>query len=363
MHISSLSIYRYKVPLTAPVKMPMRVMHRREGLLIRIASVDGEVGWGEASPLPGYSRERLHEATRQAFKLKRILTGHHFNDEWDELEDAVDALGRGSELVASVRFGVELALRNLFAEEREEMLPAMLTESPQEEVRVGALITSEERAQVLEEAHRLRDEGYRAVKFKVGRGSIEEEAKTARALAETLGSQIELRLDANRAWDLDEAVDFAEALGDTPISYIEEPLYRAAELPAFVEETGVPVALDETLRDLTPDDLADHDYASAVVLKPMVLGGMSRTLRMVHKARELGLKAVLSSAYETGIATMGLVVLAATLDDPRPMGLDTYRKLDKDVVRPRLKMEGGRIDVESLVTIKRTMNGHMLREV
>ncbi len=362
MQISSLSIYRYKVPLAVPITLPMRRLHRREGLLIRIASVDGDVGWGEAAPLPGFSRERLQEATRQAFKLKRILTGHTIAQGWDDLEEAVDELARGSELVASVRFGLELALRNLYAEEQEQSLPRMMDGDARAEVRVNALIEGT-RDEALEEAHRLREEGYRAVKFKVGRGDVAEEARTARALAETLGAEIELRLDANQAWDLDEALAFAEHLDGAPIAYLEEPLYKPEELPQFVEQTGLPVALDESLRDLPAEALAEHAYARAVVLKPTVLGGMAHVLRLARRAAELDMRAVLSGAYETGIATMGLVAMAATLPAGEPMGLDTYRRLEQDVVRPRLKMEGGRIDVEPLATIKRTMNGHMLREV
>ncbi len=362
MHISSLSIYRYKMPLSAPIVLPMRRLHRREGLLMRIASNEREVGWGEVSPLPGFSREHLQEATRQAFKLKRIMTGHTLTDDWEALEDVLEDVARGSELAPSVRFGLELALRNLFAEAHERSLPAMMAEAPHARVAVTGLVTGTPE-EMLDDALDLHEEGYRALKIKVGRGEMEEEARLVRTLDEIMGEEVALQPDANQGWDLDEALEFVEHLDGTPVAYLEEPLYRPEELPQFVEETGVPVALDESLREVSDEALDRHTYAHAVVLKPTVLGGMARTLRRARRASALGLVPVLSSAYETGIGTMGLVALAAVMDEERPVGVGAYRWLEQDVVRPRLKMAGGCIDVEPLSTIKRTMNGHMLREV
>ena len=100
------------------------------------------------------------------------------------------------------------------------------------------------------------------------------------------------------------------------------------------------MALDESLAELAPSDLAEHSYAAAAVLKPMVLGGYAHTIRWAEEAAKLGMRASLSSLFETGIALSGLVRLASALPEDEPAGLDTYRFIERDVVIPRLKLDG-----------------------
>ena len=95
-----------------------------------------------------------------------------------------------------------------------------------------------EPVEVLEEARRMRDTGYRSVKLKVGARTIAEDATLVRALGEELGDGISPRLDTNRAWGYEEAAEF---LRDAAcFEYIEEPLADPERLPEFVGEFGVP---------------------------------------------------------------------------------------------------------------------------
>jgi O-succinylbenzoate synthase len=108
----------------------------------------------------------------------------------------------------------------------------------------------------------------------------------------------------------------------------------------------VPVALDESLVGMEPEDLEENRYARAVVLKPTLLGGISRTLRMAEHALRLGMTPVLSSAYESGVGTTALVALAAGIGErPIPAGLDTYRVLAEDVLDAPLALLAPHVDV------------------
>jgi o-succinylbenzoate synthase len=202
--------------------------------------------------------------------------------------------------------------------------------------------------EALEEARRIRSAGYEAVKLKVGGRAVEEDIELVHALNEELGSTVALRLDANRAWSLEEAERFARGTAGLRFEYVEEPLADPAQLPSFVGTSGVPVALDESLAGMEPETLEAHPYARAVVLKPTLLGGLSRTLRFAKRASDLGVKPVISSAYETGIGTAALVALAAGVGEEEvPAGLDTYRRLAGDVLHPRLDLPAPRVDVRA----------------
>lgn len=192
---------------------------------------------------------------------------------------------------------------------------------------------------VLAEGRRLRDAGYETVKLKVGRRGVEEDAALVWALREVLGEAVGLRLDANRVWSFREAARFAQATEDAGYEYIEEPLDDPSGLKDLAREHGVPVALDESLVGMAPGELAAHDYARAVVIKPTLAGGISRALRFAEEARSLGLTPVISSAYEAGVGTEALVALAAATGGGKvAAGLDTYRRLGADVLYPPLNI-------------------------
>ncbi|MCA1688176.1 MAG: o-succinylbenzoate synthase [Actinobacteria bacterium] len=356
--LSGFDLYRYELPFSEPLTLKGRLLRRREGLLLELTGEGGVAGWGEASPLPGFSREGLDETAAQLRDLASSMMGREITDDWMDPDGSfsreLDAMG----LARSVRFGLELALWNLYGAARGRSLAELITPRPRTMVPVNALI-SDPPDRAIEEAHRVRSAGYEAVKLKVGGRAVEEDIDLVRALSEELGDAVALRLDANRAWSLDEAERFARGTAGLRFEYVEEPLADPAQLPSFARTCGVPVALDESLAGMEPEALEDHGYARAIVLKPTLVGGISRTLRFAALASRLGMEPVISSAYETGVGTAALVDLAAAVGNEEiPAGLDTYRRLADDVLRPRLDLPAPRVDVRA---VARTRHGIDLR--
>ena len=332
------TVYRYILPLSESSAAGGSGA-RREGALIQLKDEDGNVGWGEAAPLPGFSRESLDDALRQLAAT-------------DEPEE---------EPYPSVRFALELSRLSLRAAASGEPLSRLLSPAPRDTVELNALISGDPR-HAPAEARRLRQAGYRAVKLKVGRRSVDGEASLVRDLAAELDG-VSLRLDANRAWSLEEALAFTRGVEGLDVEYVEEPLAEPALLPRFASESGLPVALDESLAGTDAAALEDHGYASAVVLKPTLLGGFSRSLALAARADDLGMKAVVSSAFESGVGTLGLAALAAALPgEGYPAGLDTYRRLGADVLRPPLEL-GPVLDVAELLGAERELETRYLESV
>ena len=179
------------------------------------------------------------------------LRGARFDPQGDDLGPSV-----GFELAAamspSVRFGLETALANL--SRRMEDRSAAELACFDGAIPVNGLLAGS-REQVLADARRLRNGGCRAVKLKVGSRPVAEDEELTRVVRAVIGDGMGLRLDANRSWSLEQAVEFGRAVGDTNIEYLEEPLRAPAHLADFFDATGIPVALDESLLELRPDDL------------------------------------------------------------------------------------------------------------
>ncbi|HSL01722.1 MAG TPA: o-succinylbenzoate synthase [Rubrobacteraceae bacterium] len=358
MNIAGFRLYRYDLPLTEPLSLGGETLERRAGLLLKLAGEDGAVGWGESSPLPGFSLESLEEAASELGTIGASLLGREITGGWSDPGGEISRWLDAMTPVPSGRFGLELAVWNLCAAAQGASLAELVSPSPSGTVMVNGLLTGP-LAGVHREARGMRNAGYRTVKLKVGRRSVTEDAGLVRALAGELGEDVALRLDANRAWSLEEAGEFARAVRGSRFEYVEEPLRDPGLLPDFVRETGLPVALDESLITMEPEALGEHRYATAVVLKPTLLGGLSAALRFAGEASRLGMAPVVSSAYETGVGTAALVALAAAIDGDVPAGLDTYRRLADDVVSPRLALPAPVVDVRAACAPREILKGNL----
>lgn len=346
MKLAGFRLYRYDLPLAEPLALGGETLERRSGLLLKLTAENGANGWGETSPLPGFSRESLEEAASELGALAASLPGREMAGEYSGPGDEISRWLDRMRPAPSVRFGLELAVRNLGAVAQGASLAELLSPSPSATVAVNGLLSGPSDT-VLVEARRMRDAGYRAIKVKVGGRSVTEDAALVRALAGELGEGVTLRLDANRAWSFEESAEFARAVRGSRFEYVEEPLRDPELLPDLVRETGLPVALDESLIAMGLGALGEHRYAAAVVLKPTLLGGLSVALRLAGEASRLGMTPVVSSAYETGVGTAALVALAAAIDGGVPAGLDTYRRLADDVVSLRLALPAPVIEVRA----------------
>jgi o-succinylbenzoate synthase len=353
MKLARFDLYRYSLPFYRPLTLMNTTLFRREGILLRLSGDDGSEGWGETAPLPGFSAESQVEAASQLRRLAASMIGCEVN------EDRVDPygeFGRDLDRIApSVRFGFELALWNLYGDSSARTLGEMVAPAPRSVVPVNGLIAGSP-AEVLEEARRMREAGFGSVKLKVGTRTVAEDAALIHALAEELGEGVSLRFDANRAWDYEEAAEFVGGTAGVRFEYVEEPLADPARLPDLVREFGVPVALDESLVGMEPEKV-EEIFAVAFVLKPTLVGGISRTLRVAGQALRLGVTPVVSSAYESGVGMAALVALAAGIGDrPVPAGLDTYRTMAEDVLETPLKLPAPEVDVGETAQASRTID-------
>jgi len=178
------------------------------------------------------------------------------------------------------------------------------------------------------------------VKVKVGVDIASAEVDRVAAVRDAIGPSGRLRVDANGAWGVDQAVAMIGRLAPFDIELVEQPVASLEDLAAVRRQVDVPVAADECVRDL--DDarrLAALGAADALVVKVQPLGGMAATLRVMEAA---GVAVIVSSMYETSVGLSAGLALAAALDDlPYACGLGTAGLLAADVVTdPLLAVDG-----------------------
>ena len=200
-----------------------------------------------------------------------------------------------------------------------------------------------------EQAHALvRASGCGTAKVKVaepGQSPADDQARLE-AVRDALGPDGWIRVDANGAWSVDEAVEAVRMLERAAggLEYVEQPCASVEELAAVRRRVETPIAADESIRRAAdPYRVRDLEAADIAVLKVQPLGGVRACLRI---AEDIGLPVVVSSALETSIGIAAGVALAAALPElPYACGLATVSLLTADVTPAPLLPVGGLLAV------------------
>jgi len=159
------------------------------------------------------------------------------------------------------------------------------------------------------------------------------------AAVRQLRHDAKLRVDANRGWSVDQAIEAAEKLGE--LEYIEQPCATVEELAEVRRRTSTAIAADESIRRAAdPYRVAELGAADVAVCKVAPLGGVDKLLRI---ARDLDLDVTVASALDTAVG-MDAGLVAAKLTGSRAAGLATQRLFVEDVAAPR-ELANGRLEI------------------
>lgn len=182
-------------------------------------------------------------------------------------------------------------------------------------------------------------QGVSTFKIKVaeqGQSLADDTARLARVHA--LRPDARLRVDANRAWSVDEACEAIAAFARiAELEYVEQPCGSAEELAEVRRRVDTPIAADESIRKASdPYRVAELAAADVAVCKVAPLGGVRPLVRI---SRELGLDITVASALDTAVG-MDAGLVAAKLTGSRAAGLATQNLFAEDVAEPRPLVDG-----------------------
>jgi len=295
---------RYRCALVRPLVTAAGTFTTREGVVLTLG--DGHrVGRGEAAPLPGFSTESLDEAEEA---LRHWLASGR-----TELPDGPPSARHAAEQATlALRHGAHGVTRALGAEGSGE-------------VPVNALVTD------ADDAARAVCQGHETLKLKVARALLDDDVRRIRAVRAAVGPEVQLRLDANRGWTHDEAVRALTALAPLGLEVVEEPCDGLQAMRSVRRATGVRVGADESVRsEADLDEVLATGGIDVVVLKPMLIGGLARSVAMLRRAHEAGVDTVVTTSIDGGVARHGALAVAAAGPASLACGLDTGRWLVDD---------------------------------
>jgi L-alanine-DL-glutamate epimerase-like enolase superfamily enzyme len=191
----------------------------------------------------------------------------------------------------------------------------------------------------------LVEQGFRAIKLKIGTGYDEDIARV-RAVREAIGGDIALRLDANQSWDVVTAERMLRALTPFDIEFCEQPVVRgnSAGLLYLRGCSSIPLMADESL--YSPQDafqlaaLGAVDYFNIKVPKA---GGIARALQINAIAQAAGIRCMVGSMTETRLGLSASAHLVVAQPNIIFADLDTALDHAEDPIMGGITFDGGTI--------------------
>jgi L-alanine-DL-glutamate epimerase-like enolase superfamily enzyme len=154
-----------------------------------------------------------------------------------------------------------------------------------------------------------RQRGCRRFEFK-GSGDAKVDIKMIHFMGKQMGTGDTLKVDANAGWKLDEALLVSESTKDIHVLF-EQPCRTYEECRSFKLSTGRPIALDESILDLTDLIRAIEDRAIDVLnIKTGRVGGITRARQMRDLCVELGIRLYIQDTAGGEFCAAAIVHLA-----------------------------------------------------
>ncbi len=335
-------------PATHGVRLPLRsqlltargATRTRQSILYSL-TVAGMTGWGDASPLPGWSNESLEDC-RAALSTRFVVPSDEDAFDGAAAQRVLDGLTAtaGSAGVPAARAAVAGAMLDLDARRHGRLLSAHLaarhgTESGRADtVEVHGVVSAPSPGGVADEVEAVVAAGVSTIKLKVAAGPVDVDVARAEAVR-SAAPHVRLRLDANGGWDHDTALDALIRLAVFDVELCEEPVAGIEAIAEIGADGPITVAVDESARTVVDLErlwpLTASGHIGAVVIKPQAIGGPDLAMRAIADARSRGVQVIVTSMIDSAVGVAHAAHVAAAAGLPGAHGLDTSRLLTADV--------------------------------
>ena len=236
-----------------------------------------------------------------------------------------------SELIEfpSIQFGLEQAFLSLKSKDKFKLFPSDFTKGNQY-IAINGLIWMGEKEFMKNQIKEKLKTGFSCIKMKIGAIDFDAEIELLKSIRKEFSSkEIELRVDANGAFNPKNALEKLKRLSELEIHSIEQPIKQGQieEMADLCDKTPLPIALDEELIGVFSSkgkkNIITHINPQYIILKPSLIGGFAGSKEWIKLAEENESGWWITSALESNIGLNAIAQFAYTLQSSLPQGLGT----------------------------------------
>jgi O-succinylbenzoate synthase len=292
------------------------VMTEKETWFI-VLEQDGKKGIGECGILRGLS---IDDCPVYEEKLQWTCANIHLgkNKLWEALIE-----------FPSIQFGVEMAFLSLASETPFLLFPSEFTKGAKS-IAINGLVWMGSAAFMKQQIEDKLADGFSCVKLKIGAINFDKELQLLRYIRQHFSpEQVEIRVDANGAFDSNEALYNLKQLSEFKLHSIEQPIQKnnTDSMAELCKITPFPIALDEELIGVftlaEKEELLVKIKPQYIILKPSFVGGFRGTQEWISLAEKLNIGWWITSALESNIGLNAIAQWTFLLNNSMPQGLGT----------------------------------------
>src|SRR5262245_23868405 len=322
-------------PPLAPYRSHVRSSSTTRSAIVRVDTDEGLTGWGEHNInfLPGISAAQMEQEARQ----------------WliDCDSQNISRFHQQCRFESRLKSGIEMALSDICGKAVGLPVARLLGGIIRERVDVAACMGIQSYERAKEMATWYVEQGFGTLKTKAG-SDIQEDVEMVRGVRDAVGDKLKLRIDPNRAYSPQQALELCRQLEQYNLQYLEqpipaEPLTDAAWLR---QQTTVPIALNESV--VGPDTvlgILKADAAAFVLPDTHIAGGILPCVTIGRICEAAGTPCIMHCGHDLGPKTAAMIHVAASCAAYSLANDTTYYGLEDDILIERFKIERGTIAV------------------
>ncbi|WP_372756484.1 o-succinylbenzoate synthase [Mariniflexile sp.] len=292
------------------------VLNTKETFFL-ILNYKEKVGIGECGIFRGLS---VDDRPDYEEKLQWLCDNIHLDGDflWDELLE-----------YPSIQIGLEMALKSLKATNPFEIFPSKFTQS-EDTIPINGLIWMGTEPFMKQQIQDKIEAGFSCIKMKIGAIDFQSEINLLKSIRKEFTSKdIELRVDANGAFNPPEALEKLKILSELDVHSIEQPIKQGQVefMAKLCAETPLPIALDEELIGVftikEKQKLLQTIKPQYIILKPSLVGGFKGTETWIDIAKQNQIGWWITSALESNVGLNAIAQYTYTKQSKLPQGLGT----------------------------------------
>ena len=310
------SYHKYILNFKRPSGTSRGVMTQKETWFI-ILEKDGKKGIGECGILRGLS---IDDRADYEEKLQWTCANIHLGEKelWEALIE-----------FPSIQFGVEMAFQSLGSETPFLLFPSEFTNG-EKAIPINGLVWMGEEQFMKQQIEEKLADGFGCIKLKIGAIDFDKEMQLLRFIRQYFTpEQIEIRVDANGAFDKTVALDKINQLSGFEIHSIEQPIKKnnTDSMAELCKISPIPIALDEELIGVfsmqDKEELLQKIKPQYIILKPSFIGGFRGTMEWISLAQKYHIGWWITSALESNIGLNAIAQWTFLQHNLMPQGLGT----------------------------------------
>ncbi len=306
----------YTLTFIRPSGTSRGILYEKPSFFIQLRKGNNN-GVGECGLLPGLSLEADQGYEE---KLREVI---------DRFPSEGPALLAELKAYPSIRFGLEMALRDLASSSPFHLFPSDFTAGKSRQS-INGLVWMGDIDFMRDQLGKRLEEGFTCIKLKIGAIDFEQEIGLLKKIRQEFRpEEIEIRVDANGAFVPKKAMEKLKRLSDFDLHSIEQPIRQGQwqEMARLCADTPLPIALDEELIPVIEraekKQLLDTIRPQYVIFKPSLIGGFESCEEWIELSSSYGTGWWVTSALESNIGLNAIAQWTYTLDNPMPQGLGT----------------------------------------